>query len=73
MSTRAAIRHTSAVESIRAYLRIADRVLRGSHIIGYMQLMHAIAPATTSRTLQQLVRRGEVARIQRSWYRWIER
>lgn len=67
---RTAIRHPSAVDSIRAYLRCAEQARTGSHIIAYMWLMHRITSATASRTLWRLARRGEVTRLQRGLYQW---
>jgi hypothetical protein len=67
---RTTIRHLSAADSLRAYLRGAGVVLTGARVIDYMQLMHNVTPATTSRALQRLVRRGEAVRPRRGLYQW---
>jgi hypothetical protein len=65
--------HPSVVNAIRAYLALTEHVLTGARVIDYMRLMHNVTPATASRTLNYLARRGEVTRPRRGLYQWGDR
>ena len=68
MSIRDTIAHLSTTKAICAYLAVAGKVLTGTRIITYMQLMHATSPATCRRALYYLYRRGDIERVSRGRY-----